>query len=58
MTTFTYQVDQNRIGNTFRRLDLVEISERRENQVPEIGNKRLHSIGCIVLILFHNCIRS
>ena len=56
-TTFTYQVDQNRTGDTFRRSDLVEISERRADRVPETHNKRLHSIRCIVLILFHNCIR-
>ena len=48
---FAYQVDQNRIGDTFRRSNLVEISERRIDQVPETCNKRLHSIICIVLIL-------
>ena len=50
-TTFTYLVDQNRIGDTFSRLDLSKISERRENQVPETSNNRLYSIRCIVLIL-------
>ena len=55
---FTYPVDQNRIGDTFRRSDLIEISKRRVNKVPEKRNKRLYSIRCIVLIFSHNCIRS
>ena len=54
---FTYQVDQNKIRDTLRTLDLVEISEGRKDQVHETHNKRLHSIRCIVLILSHNCIR-
>ena len=54
---FTYQVDQNRIGDIFRRSNLAEISKRRIDQVPETCNKRLHSIRCIVLILSYNCIR-
>ena len=57
-TTFLHSVDQNKIGDTFKRSDLAEISERRIDQVPETRNKRLHSIRCIVLILSHNCIRS
>ena len=35
-TTFLHQVDQNRTGDTFSRLDLVEISDRRADQEPEI----------------------
>ena len=44
-TTFAYQVDQNRIGDIFRRLDLVEINKGRMDQVPKTHNKRLHSIS-------------
>ena len=54
---FTYQVDQNRIGDTFSKLDLAEINDNRVDQVPKTHNKRLHSIRFIVLILSHNCIR-
>ena len=56
-TTFTYQVDQNRAGDIFRRPDLAEIIERRADQVLETCNKILHSVRCIVLILSHNFIR-
>ena len=41
-TAFTYQFDQNRTTDTFRREDLAEISERRADQMPETHNKRLH----------------
>ena len=54
---FTYQVDHNRIGDIFRRLDLAEISKGRIDKLPETHNKILHSIRCIVLILSYNCIR-
>ena len=37
-TTFTYQVDQNRIGDILRRLDLAKIGKGREDQVPETHN--------------------
>ena len=57
-TTFTHPVDQNRIGDIFRRSDLAYISKRRADQVPKTRNYRSHSIMCIVLILFENCIRS
>ena len=40
-TTFTHPVDQNRIGDIFRRSDLAEISKGRIDQVPETRNKRL-----------------
>ena len=56
-TTFTHLVDQNRIGDIFRRSDLAEISKGRIDQVPKTHNKRLNSIRCIVLILSYNCIR-
>ena len=57
-TKFTYQVDQNRTRDIFRRSGLVEISKGRVDQVPQTCNKRLHSIKCNVLIISHNCIRS
>ena len=34
--TFTYQVDQNRVGDTFRRLDIAKINDSRADQVPKI----------------------
>ena len=36
-TTFTHLVDQNRIGNTIKKSDLAEISDRRADQEPEIS---------------------
>ena len=56
-TTFLHPVDQNKIGDTFNRSYLVEISDSKADQVPETHNKRFHSIRCIVLTLSYNCIR-
>ena len=54
---FTYQVDQNRTGDTFNKLDLAEISDSRVDQEPEINIRDCIKLGVLILILSHNCIR-
>ena len=37
-TAFTHPDDQKKIGDIFKRSDLVEINKRRVDQVPESSN--------------------
>ena len=44
---FTYQVNQNIIGDTFSRSDLVEISDSRADQEPETSIKDCIKLGVL-----------
>ena len=46
-TSFTHLVDQNRIGNTINRSDLVEISDRRADQEPKINIRDCIKLGVL-----------
>ena len=48
---FTYQVDKNKIGDTFSRSNLVEISDSRVDQEPEISIRDCIKSGVFFLIL-------
>ena len=54
---FTYQVNQNIIGDAFSISDLAEISDSRADQELETSIRNCIQSGVFILILSHNCIR-